>query len=242
MSSSRQLRSNSNTIENTTTELGFDDDTPITISIMKQLFAEHENKIVNKINNEISSLCNIIEKQSKKIQSLEAQNQNLKNALVEQAIHIEKIENISKQDFAIVSGIPDENWESVLLDHLEKIEVETDKNFKPVKVGKQMGNKSRPIKIKFKNVSEKFKAFNSNRDYHENNNSNRDPNRESNNDSKIYFNNDVGTLTQKENYRLRSEKTKLMKDNPMSKVYLTKEGLFVGKNKVDEFNLANQVF
>ena len=172
----------------------------------------------------------------------------IKEAIMAQQKQIENHESRLREKNLIVHNIP----ESDVIDGIEKLKTDTDKLIflcetsnveikaddisSTQRLGKQKNNKPRPIKIEFRSKDKKYKLLNRRKEI-------------SKNDSlikafgsKIFVNLDQSFLVQREELRLREERSRLKRDDPDSSVYIRSGILYLNNSPVDRVDVANQLF
>lgn len=209
----------------TTPRLRSGSNTPaLTLEDLKAALAVQREDIIDNLSNKIDELKQIIELQAAKIKTLE-------NHVGLQEIKLAQLDNLTRKEFSIIHGIPED---AIVEDTLKKLKlVDIDKEYTPFRLGKKRDEGCRPIKIKFKTEKQKINLTKSANDVI----------RLSPDEFKdIYINYDQSPLHRSENARLRLVKNDLKNKNPGATVRILKGQVILNDTVMDKFDLRKQVF
>ena len=211
---------------------------------IKACFKKEISKLVERLDN----LENVISSVQGECVRLDEEVTKIKNVICEQQLKIEKYERHMRADNIIIHNIPEQDvfvGTEKLKEDIEKInfvcqsarvDVTPDKIHSFKRLGKRKQNKSRPLKVTFKDKDHKYIVLNKRKDIASN-----EKIREAF-QNKVFVNPDCSFLVQKEELRLRESLKRLKKEKPTSSSYLRSGKLYLDDEIFDEVDVRNQLF
>lgn len=199
---------------------------PITTAILEECLTKLRTDIKSDNANLVNELRLEIKKQQNEINSL-------REIVIKQAQAIERMETINRNQYGIISGIPENDDDDLLKKTLDAINVTLPEN-SAKRIGKPDTNKRRLIRVKFNSEEERNNAVTKSRQILSNNRIFK----------KVYINRDEAPLTRAENARLRQAKKELIKENEnhSDSIKISQGKLLMNGVEHDSFNLRNQIF
>ena len=227
----------------------------ISVNDLPLLLRESEERIKSFFKDEIKTLTDRLSNIETNISAIKVEAVRMDNdistmrdVIIKQQMRIESHETKFRANNLIVHNIP-ENDISTSADKLksdiEKVEficesTRIDINASAIdssfRLGKRQGNKPRPLKIVFKEKSNKYQLLNKRKEISQNTNLLKTFG------EKIFVNPDNSFLVQREEARLRQELQRIKKEDPGASLFIRSGTLYHNNMSIDKIDIAKQLF
>lgn len=227
----------------------------LTLNDISELIRQSEERIIGFVKNELSQLSDKLTKIESCLSSvqtecvrLDQEVSKMKVILSNQQMQIENHERKVREKNIIMHNIPETDLPvgpEILKGDKQKImflcsktntDISQDDIVSHRRLGKRQPNKSRPIKIEMKDVSQKYKFLNNRKNI----SINQDVREVFSN--RIFVNADSSFLVQKEEFRLRQKLKEVKEDEPNVTAYIRAGCLYVDGHITDKVDIHNQLF